>query len=425
MTALALQLWRGLGAVGTPLARLYLRRRLARGKELATRIGERLGVAGQARPPGRLIWIHGASVGEAVSMLPLLDRLLARRADLNVLLTTGTVASAELMAQRLPARALHQFVPVDLPQAARSFLDHWRPDLVLWVESELWPTLLGETAARGIPAVLLNGRMSERSFRRWRLARSVVQPILATFDAVFAQSEGDAARFRFLGAQQVASLGNLKLSAPPLEVDAERLDRQRALFGTRPRWVAASTHPGEEDIAVDVHRALVGRHPDLLTVIAPRHRERGPPLARAFRDAGLDVRLRSAGQEIEPETEVYIADTLGELGLWYRLSEVVFIGGSLARRGGQNPLEPARLGCAVLHGPDMRNFADIAASFHAAGAAVEVPDGDALAAAVENLLFVDPAKRRSLAAKAQELVGREDLVLQRVADALEPYLAKL
>jgi len=398
-----------------PAIELWLKRRLARGKEDPARLPERLGRPGRARPPGRLIWLHAASVGEAMSVLPLIDRLLAARADASVLLTTGTVTSARLMAARLPARAFHQFVPVDRPSAVRRFLDHWRPDLALFVESELWPNLVGETAKRGRPMALVNARLSERSFRRWRRFGWLVRPLLGAFRLTLAQSEADAERLGALGAPEVRCLGNLKSAGLPLGADEAALAELRLAVGARPRWLAASTHPGEEAIAADVHRRLAGRFPGLLTAIAPRHPERGPELARTL---GLAVGRRAAGEP--PGADAYLADTLGEMGLLFRLCPVVFVGGSLVPHGGQNPLEPARLGCAVLFGPHMRNFAEAEARLLAAGAE-RVADGAALAEAVGRLL-ADPGETARRGAALAADTASDGAVADAFARALLPLL---
>ncbi len=419
-----LHLYRGATVAAGPLIGLYLRRRRARGKEDPARFGERFGVAGRARPPGPLVWIHAASVGESVSVLPLIDRLLARRADLSALVTTGTVTSARLMAERLPPRALHQFVPIDRPDAVARFLDHWRPDLALWTESEFWPNLMTETARRGIPRVLVNARMSAGSFARWRRFPGLIAPLLAGFDLCLAQNEAEAARLRALGARRVEAPGNLKAAAPPLPVDAAALEAMRAALGARPRWLAASTHPGEEEIVAEAHRALAARRPDLLTIVAPRHPERGPALAEMFAAAGLAVARRGAGEAPEPGTAVYLADTLGELGLFYRLADVVLIGGSLVPHGGHNLLEPARLDCALLHGPHMTNFADNADAFAEAGAAETVAAAAALARAVATLL--DDADERRRRAEAGARIARAGArALDRIEAALAPYLDAL
>ena len=418
------RLYRALTVLATPLIALYLGRRKALGKEDPERFRERLGVAGIERPLGRLVWVHGASVGEALAALPLIGRILESHPELHILVTTGTVTSARLMAERLPGRALHQYAPIDRPDAVRGFLDHWRPDLAIWIESEFWPNLLADTQARGVPMILVNGRMSDRSYRRWMLMRGVIRRLLGGFALCLAQSDNDAERLGDLGATEVLTVGNLKSAAAALPADPAALDALRDALGSRPRWLAASTHAGEETIAADCHRDLTPAHPGLVTIIVPRHPERGPTIATGLRKIGLTVALRSAGDRITERTDIYIADSLGELGLFYRLADIAFVGGSLVPHGGQNLLEPARLDCAILHGPHMANFAAFTAAFAAQRGAVEVADGAALAAAVGGLLG-DRDERRRLMAAAQTVAAAEAGVLDRIAAALEPYLERL
>ena len=388
------RLYRALTVLATPLIALYLGRRKALGKEDPERFRERLGVAGIERPLGRLVWVHGASVGEALAALPLIGRILESHPELHILVTTGTVTSARLMAERLPGRALHQYAPIDRPDAVRGFLDHWRPDLAIWIESEFWPNLLADTQARGVPMILVNGRMSDRSYRRWMLMRGVIRRLLGGFALCLAQSDNDAERLGDLGATEVLTVGNLKSAAAALPADPAALDALRDALGSRPRWLAASTHAGEETIAAACHRDLTPAHPGLVTIIVPRHPERGPTIATGLRKIGLTVALRSAGDRITERTDIYIADSLGELGLFYRLADIAFVGGSLVPHGGQNLLEPARLDCAILHGPHMANFAAFTAAFAAQRGAVEVADGAALAAAVGGLLGDRDERRR-------------------------------
>ncbi|MGE5503841.1 MAG: 3-deoxy-D-manno-octulosonic acid transferase [Actinomycetota bacterium] len=414
-------IYRGLTILGAPLIALYLDRRKARGKEDRSRFPERLGHPGQPRPEGALAWLHAASVGESLSMLPLVERLCS--GGTRVLVTTGTVTSAKLMVQRLPEGALHQYVPVDRPAYVRRFLDHWRPDLALWAESELWPNMLAELAHRRIPAILVNGRMSPRSFGKWRRVPGFIRRMLSSFALCLAQTESDGERLGRLGAREVRCLGNLKYAVPPLPHDEAELARLQAAAGGRPVWLASSTHPGEEAIAAEAHRALSGRFPDLLTVIAPRHPHRGPDIARELLAMGLSPALRSAGELPRPGTNVYIADTLGELGLFYRLAPVVFMGKSLAVGGGQNPFEPALLGAAVLFGPLMSNFPDMAPRLVEAGAGEQVADGAALAEAVGRLLAEPDLLGRRRAA-AQAWARAEAGVLDAVTAALAPYLAQ-
>jgi 3-deoxy-D-manno-octulosonic-acid transferase len=399
-----------------------MRRRLAAGKEDPERFAERQGEASLARPAAeRLIWVHAASVGESLSMLPLIEYLLAADAGLVMLLTTGTVSSAGLMAGRLPSRAIHQYAPLDRLRYVRRFLDHWRPDLVLWAESEFWPNLILETTGRGTPMILVNGRISPKSFSGWQRARSIIATLLGRFDLCLGQSEEDAKRLRQLGAANVDCLGNLKFAVPPLPADAGELVRLEGEFDGRPNWLAASTHAGEERIAGETHLALENAHPGLLSVIVPRHAQRGGEIAAMLRAMGLFVAQRSAGQPIAADTQIYLADTMGELGLFFRLAPVVFMGKSLVPLGGQNPLEALHLNCAVLHGPHMMNFTEIGKDMTAAGCAIEIADGAALAGNVGALLD-DPAGAATMAEKGRRYASSSADVTERVAVRALSYL---
>lgn len=419
-----LALYRLATLAATPAIALYLRRRAARGKEDVERLGERRGRASRARPPGTLVWLHAASVGEANSVLSLITRIQAARPALRVLMTTGTVSSARLLAERLPASILHQYVPVDQPHWVRSFLDYWRPALALWVESELWPNLLNEAQSRRIPAILLNGRMSHRSFARWQRVPGLVGQLLGGFALCFAQSRAEGERFRTLGARRVLTAGNLKHSADPLPVDDDALAAMRAALRGRPLWLAASTHEGEDAAIAQAHRQVAAAVPGLLTIIAPRHSTRGSAIADALRAADLMVARRSAGDPVTAATEIYVADTMGELGLFYRVARVVFIGGSLIPHGGQNLLEPARLDCAILHGPHMANFQEIVDEMRAAGATREVADAALLGQAVITLLR-EPGARERQARAARHIAEAQRDVIERVMRELDPYLDAL
>jgi 3-deoxy-D-manno-octulosonic-acid transferase len=329
-----------------------------------------------------------------------------------------------MMAERLPKGAFHQYVPVDRLSYVRRFLDHWRPDLVLWAESEFWPNLVTESAARSVSVILINGRISPRSFARWRRAPGLIGRVLAGFTLCLGQAEIDAGRLRQLGAGNAKSVGNLKFATPPLPVNAKALDLLSANLGDRPRWLAASTHPGEEKLVAGVHRHLRVDHPDLLTIIVPRHPERGAAIAQTLRRGGHSVALRSTSETITAATDIYLADTLGELGLFFRIANVVFMGKSLVPLGGQNPIEPARLGCALIHGPHMANFEDMAARMREIGAATEVADETDLAVAVRGLLDDADRRRRSIAA-AHAFVDAEAQVLDAVMAELAPFLDAL
>jgi 3-deoxy-D-manno-octulosonic-acid transferase len=415
-------LYRALTPPLRPLAHIYLKQRLKRGKEDPVRFRERHGLPGKIRPPGPLVWIHAASVGEATAMLALIERLLWERPALQILVTTGTVTSARLLETRLPARAWHQFAPVDIPRWIARFLDHWRPDLAFWVESELWPNLVLETHTRGVPMVLLNGRLSARSYTRWRWFPGLISSVLGAFALCLAQDQEQAERLRMLGAGKIAVAGDLKAAADALPVDELQLENLRQQIGRRPVWLAASTHAGEEEIAADVHRALALSRPDLLTMIVPRHPGRGDTIARMLTNRGLRAVQRSHGEPIIDQTNIYLADTMGELGLFYALAGIAFVGGSLVAKGGHNPFEAARFDCAVLHGPDVGNCAGMAADLAAVGAAETVSDADELARAVSRLL-ADPDLRADRAAAGRRVaasgVGVLDAVLTRLASWLD------
>ena len=358
-------------------------------------------------------------------MLSLIDRLLVERPTLNILVTTGTVTSARLLATRLPgARAWHQYVPVDRPAYVRRFLDYWRPDLGIWVESELWPNLVSEAERRQIPLLLLNARMSLRSFHAWQRLPGLIRPLLAAFELCLAQDAAQAERLGQLGAGGAMTVGDLKSAAPPLPVDTTELARLAAATAGRPLWLAASTHEGEEEAAADAHCALAPARPGFLTIIVPRHPVRAGTIAERLARRGLAVTRRSQGEAVTPGTQVYLADTLGELGLFYRLAGIAFIGGSLVPMGGHNPLEAALLDCAILHGPDMSNCRSVASALSGAGAAITVGDASALAAGVGRLLD-EPLERAARAAAAATVAAENQAVLDAVLDRIGPWLDRL
>jgi 3-deoxy-D-manno-octulosonic-acid transferase len=419
---MALRLYQMVAAAGSPLAPQVLARRLTRGKEHPERLAERRGEASLPRPQGPLIWVHGASVGEMLAAVPLIERLHAQ--NFTVLVTSGTVTSAALAEQRLPAGALHQFIPLDAPRFVQRFLQHWQPGLALFVESDLWPNLILSSAQRRIPMIIINGRLSERSFSRWRRIPGVIAALLSRFDLCLTQSAGDAERYAQLGAPRVSSTGNLKLDVPAPPVDNATLRRLRDLIGNRPVIVAASTHLGEEAAIVAAHRRLRAKFPDLLTIIAPRHPERGESIAEIVKVGGLTPALRSKGAEPTSDIGVYVADTLGELGLFYRLAPIVFMGGSLIKHGGQNPIEPIRLGAAVVHGPHVANFADLYATLDTAHGAEQVADEEALTTLL-GIWLAKASARQAVASAGAKTVDTLGGALKRTLAALDPYLMQL
>jgi len=351
--------------------------------------------------------------------LPLVDRL--TQSGRGALMTTGTVTSARLLAQRLPAGALHQFAPLDAPGFMRRFFAHWRPDLALIAESELWPNMILEARRAGAPLVMVNARMSERSFARWRRAPDFIAALLAEIDLCLAQSEADAERLAALGARAVRVAGNLKFDAPAPPADRRELAALAGLTSGRQIWIAASTHDGEERIAAEAHKRVAQTFPDALTLIAPRHPARGEAILAQLQALGLNCALRSRGERPERETAIYICDTIGELGLFYRLAGVVMVGKSFVGEGGQNPIEPAKLASAILHGPHVANFGDVYALLDEAGGAALARDAEELAAMLA-ALFADPARLRAMARAAARAVETQGGAADRVMQALGPFL---
>lgn len=422
-TTTALSLYNGLSRYPGPLvARWVMAKRAAKGKEDPDRIGERFGRPSAPRPLGHLIWLHAASVGESVSLLPLVSALRRSRPDLALLMTTGTRTSAEMMAKRLPAGVIHQYAPVDTAEAVRRFLDHWRPSVLAVAESELWPTMLSEARERGVRAALVSARVSERSAAAWAYAPRSIEALLGRFDLLLAQTDAIGERLRALGAPAAAVrvAGSLKDAADPLPCDPEALSEWRVRLTGRPVWLAASTHEGEEAVALDAHRALAARFPNLLTVIAPRHPERGDAVAADVAERGLALGRRSRQTPPPNAPGVYLVDALGELGLWYRLAPVALVCGSLSNKGGHNPLEPARLGAAVLFGPDMDNFSAERERLLSAGAAIET-DAARLADDVGALLRPDGGRSQ----KAAELGAAAKRACGDGSAALNAHLAAL
>ncbi len=412
-----LTVYRILTFLATPFIRIALWRRRQKGKEDPVRYRERFGWDLPPRPAGRFIWMHGASVGECLSMQPLIRRLLEKDADLHIMVTSGTVTSAALMAKRLPERAFHVYIPVDLNGYVRRFVRHFKPDAVLWFESEFWLNTIRVIREEKIPLVLLNGRISDRSFRRWQKALWLIKPLLNMFTLTFGQTAEDARRLQVLGAPNAVCVGNIKYAAPPAPFDADELKKLQEAIGDRPCWVGGSTHPNEEELMADVHVLLANEFPRLLTISAPRHPER-TDVRPTFEKAGLTVAQRTKGEPLTDKTDVYFADTLGEMGLIYQLAPIVFVGGSLIPFGGQNMLEPMRLGQAVVIGPHAFNFREIVATSKEKEALIEVADVDELALVVRDLLR-NPDKRILIGARAATQACSEMAVLDRVCDVLQ------
>jgi 3-deoxy-D-manno-octulosonic-acid transferase len=419
---MTLRVYRKLSFAMVPLAPAVIKRRLKLGKEDPERVSERRGMSADIRPSGPLVWIHGASVGEVLAAAALIEKL--RALNLRILVTSGTVTSAAIVAKRFPPDVIHQYVPYDSPRYVARFLDHWRPSLALFIESDLWPNLILSSAARRLPMVLINGRMSHRSFPRWRRVSGTISALLGRFDICLAQSQVDAERFSALGSRNVLTTGNLKLDVPAPPADPAKLEKLMAVTRGRPIVLAASTHPGEEELLADAHRTLAGYFPQLLTVIVPRHPDRGELVARTIGATGLNVALRSREELPTAVTDIYIADTMGELGLFYRLAPIVFMGGSLVEHGGQNPIEAVKLGASIVHGPHVFNFTDVYEALDAAGGARRADSPDALMKQLGRLLS-DPKAREASLVAAEHVVEQLGGALERTLSALEPYLLQL
>ncbi|MEM0899801.1 MAG: lipid IV(A) 3-deoxy-D-manno-octulosonic acid transferase [Pseudomonadota bacterium] len=419
----ALQAYRWVGLAAYPLIGLYVAARATQGKEQHERRGERYGKSRIKRPDGSLVWVHAVSVGETGAVFEVVRRL--RDSGLQVVLTTGTVTSARLAEQRLPQGVIHQYVPLDLKPAVSRFLSHWKPDLAIFAESEIWPMTILELGARRIPQVLINGRMSDRSFKRWKSRLSLAESLFENFSLVAAQSENDAERYRELGARPVAVSGNLKVDVPVPEVKENELADAADAVGSRPVWAAISTHEGEELAAVKTHLALKKTQPNLLTIIVPRHPIRGEQIAGLARQAGLNVTTRTKDRVPAADSDIFVGNTIGEMGLYLRLSPVVFVGRSLGKvKGGQNPLEPAVLNCAILSGPNVQNFADVYGRLTDVNGARIVKTEVELAKAVHYLLH-NPRTRRAMSRQAQSVVVDLQGALTDTMSVLDPYVKPL
>ena len=378
-----------------PLVPRWLDYRTRRGKEQPDRLAERTGRSAVPRPDARLIWAHAASVGESAALRALIDRLLARHPDLSVLITTGTLTSARMVARWPGDRLIHQYVPLDHPRFVADFLDHWRPDAAVWVESELWPNLLRGLAERRIPAALVSARMSPASFRNWSLVPATARRLLASFDSILPASEEAARMLRRFVPDRVGAVGNLKLANPPPAIDESALTALRQAIGQRRVWIAASTHDGEEQAVLAAHRRLITQFGDLLTLIVPRHPDRSGVIGSLIEAAGHPVVRRSQGALPDAQTTVYLADTMGELGTLYAVAEAAFVGGSLVPIGGHNPIEPVMLGKPVILGPHSFAFRDEVAFLLSEGGARRIDGAEGLAPGVAELLS-DPIGQRRL-----------------------------
>ena len=407
--------------LAAPLYRLVHLVRCRTGKDDPARGNEKWGRSSLSRPAGPLVWIHAASVGETNSVLPLIETLSYR--GFFVLLTTVTRTSAELAAARLPERALHQYVPFDSPGFVRAFLDHWKPDMAMTVESEIWPGLFVAVRERRIPFILINGRMSDRSFKGWSRYREAAAYLFGCLDIALAQTPADADRLQKLGCRDVSCPGNLKFDARPKDADPGQLDQLTRAIGGRPVWLAALTHPGEDEIVLSAHRAILNKLPDCLLILVPRHPARADAIEELVEAQGLSLARRNRNELPETGNQVYLGDTLGEMALFYRLAPIAFVGGSYADVGGHNPVEAASFGAAILSGPKVANARAIYKSLWEGEAAKRIEDPERLAEAVLALQDSDEERER-LVARASEIVESGRGALKQTLEQLEPLIAE-
>jgi 3-deoxy-D-manno-octulosonic-acid transferase len=408
-----------------PLLRVHLRHRLKKGKELKTRINERYGRAKRERPNGPLVWIHVASLGEAQSTIPLIQEIRKLYPHIQILISYGTVTASRMMEKRFDDSIIQQFVPLDVPKWVNRFLDHWKPSLGIWIESELWPNLLRQTKKRQIPLVFLNARLSLRSYKRWQKIPQFSKNLLSSFNLCLAQTDEMAERYKNLGASNVLTIGNFKAAADPLPFDQELITKFQKDIQGRPFWLAASTHPGEDEFIIAAHQKIAQIYPDILTFIAPRHTNRREEIRMLLQKNKLNYALRSEFKSPENDTNVYLIDTMGELGSFYKLANIVFVAGSLLKGpkplGGHNPLEPALLECAISFGTDMGNTRDSADGLLKRDAAEEITSPKALSSWVIKLLE-QPEIAKEMAEKARLYAEIQKEVLNRVMNHINPFL---
>lgn len=417
-----LKLYRGFGSLIYPFTGPFLKARARKGKEDRERRGERYGYASWDRPDGPLVWLHAASVGESLAIMPLIKRM--ESFGINLVLTTGTVTSASIAQDRVSERTIHQYVPLDVKRAIGRFLDHWKPDLAIFAESEIWPTTIQELAKRNVPQILVNGRMSDRSNKRWSKRPALAQAVFGHLSQVLAQSEIDGERFRNLGAPWVTVVGNLKIDVGELDLREDEVKQHKSMIGERPTWIAVSTHKGEEAAVANVHKMLAQHIPDVLTILVPRHPDRDEEVMAQLDGVGLKTVSRSSRMAIESDTEVFLGDTIGEMGLYLSLADIAFMGKSLNAEGGQNPIEPAMMNTAILSGRYVQNFRETYQALLDSGGARLVRDEKMLAGHVLHLLR-NKKDLNAMQIASRHAVDKMAGALERSFEVLDPYIMPL
>ena len=416
---LPVSLYMAAARAAEPLYRMLHKRRVRKGKDDPVRGAERFGRASKPRPEGKLVWVHAASVGETNSILPLIRTLSDQGTP--VLLTTVTRTSAEIAESQLPDGAIHQYAPFDSPRFISAFLDHWQPSLALFVESEIWPATLSALKARNCPVLLVNGRMSARSHKGWSRAARSARFIFGTFDLALAQSAQDCKRLSELGCSRVECPGNLKFDSQVPEPAAADLADLRAAIGDRICWLAALTHPGEDEAALAAHRQVLSHHPDALLLLVPRHPDRRGDIRELANREGFSLKARSEGGAVDANCQIYLGDTLGEMGLFYSLANVAFLGGSVTDPGGHNPLEAIQFETALVTGPHVANARNVYRDMWSAKAARRIDDAGELGREIIFLLE-NVTERTAQISRAKTIIENGRGALGRVMTHIETYL---
>ncbi len=418
-------IYKTLTNLSEPLFKHHIDKRLAKGKEDAERLNERFGQPQKVRPDGKLIWLHAASVGESIALLSLINKLSDKYSDAHLMLTTGTVTSANIIKDRLPKNAFHQYLPVDVPKWTESFLDHWHPDIIIWSESDFWPNILSGAHKRKIPAVLLNAIISEEAFSKWNLfAKGFIKDILNTFDICLTQDNDEAERFIKLGAKNVKNSGNLKYAAKILPYKEDNLKSLKEAINGRPCILWASTHDPEEVIASEIHTNLIKEFPDLLTIILPRHPDRKENILKDIAKAGLTVSCRSEGKLPRKNDAIYLADTFGETGLFYKLKPLFVNGGTFENTGGHNIIEPSLFGCPIFYGPNMSTCLSIHKEFTEHSASIQASSKEHMQEILLEALR-NPKEANLRGEKAKILAQEKTQVLEKVMSDINPFISKV
>lgn len=390
------------------------------GKEHPKRFSERLGEYSIERPPGRVIWFNAVSVGETLSLLPIVNELLSKDSKTNILITTTTVTSAEILQKRFPKKVIHQFTPVDNEKVNRDFLNYWQPDAAVWCESELWPSMINQTKILNIPMYLINARISKNTLNIWRKVPNTVRWALTSFEKIFCQTNDIKETFLSFGVHPNCMIvaGSTKEQDVQLSFDVEEYKQLLTQIADRHVWVAASTHSGEEEIILNAHkkfRELVS--PNSLLILVPRHPYRGDEVERLVSKANLVCTQRSRVKSLTPETQVYLADTVGEMGLWFALSQAVFVGGSLVKVGGHNPYEPIAMNRAILTGPFVANFDEVYERLRLKEACLFVENSESIFLSLKKLIRRDVQKAYSM--RARNCVKSRNSAAQIIATNLQ------